>query len=127
MSRALAVADVVEINRKVTGEQVVALLDVGKLDGALSRPFHSFGGALLIPERFGQAGALLEGLVAAHAFSDGNKRTAWISVKTFLRICDRPLRKIAAERVADFVEAVAVHKVAGSDIAATLAEWETGR
>lgn len=54
------------------------LLDRGKLEGALAAPLLTFEGRLLHPSSVERAAVLLLELVKAHAFADGNKRTAWV-------------------------------------------------
>lgn len=54
------------------------LLDRGKLERALAAPLLTFEGRLLHPSSVERAAVLLFELVKAHAFADGNKRTAWV-------------------------------------------------
>lgn len=61
-----------------------ALLDRGRLNSALARPLHTFGGKPLYPDTMTQAAALLHALCLDHPFIDGNKRTAWKSCTVFL-------------------------------------------
>ncbi|MBM6980037.1 MAG: type II toxin-antitoxin system death-on-curing family toxin [Actinomyces succiniciruminis] len=61
-----------------------AIIDDGKLRSACGRPFHTFGGEVLFPTLAGRAAALLEAINQAHAFPDGNKRTAWMCLGYFL-------------------------------------------
>ncbi|MCZ4586470.1 type II toxin-antitoxin system death-on-curing family toxin [Rhodococcus opacus] len=98
----------IETNRKLTKSNH-AVLDQGKLEGALGRPMHTFGGDLLYPTLLGRAGALLDALVSAHAFRDGNKRTAWLSVNIYLNAFGSHI-EVAKPEAADFVEAVALHE-----------------
>ena len=61
--------------------------DDGLLDGALARPLNRWnyeGGDGL--DVFDVAAAYAFGLTKAHAFHDGNKRTAWITAVTFLAL-----------------------------------------
>ena len=66
-------------------EQSEAMLLGGgleKLDGALSRPeqhAHYYEADLAQ-----QAAVLAQGIVEAHAFQDGNKRVAYLSLRVFL-------------------------------------------
>lgn len=86
------------------------VLDRGKLESALAAPLHTFGGRLLNPSTVEQAAVLLTGLVKAHAFSDGNKRTAWVCTATYVSLEGLRLKDIPGSEVADFVEAVAVDR-----------------
>ncbi|MBP3088373.1 type II toxin-antitoxin system death-on-curing family toxin [Corynebacterium sp. sy017] len=80
--------DVVIARNAIINRSDVAscLLDRGKLESALARPLHTFDKELLYPTIFHRAAALLEGIAAAHAFYDGNKRTAWLSCSVYLEL-----------------------------------------
>lgn len=60
------------------------LRDEGLLQGALQRPINKsqYEGA----DTFGCAAAYAFGIAKAHAFVDGNKRTAFVTSVTFLRL-----------------------------------------
>jgi death-on-curing protein len=58
--------------------------DFALLHSACERPKASFQGQYLYPTIFSKAGALLQSLCMNHPFTDGNKRTAWMSTKRFL-------------------------------------------
>ncbi|MCT7966440.1 type II toxin-antitoxin system death-on-curing family toxin [Laspinema sp. D1] len=60
--------------------------DEGLLDSALAQPQATFGGQLLHPTLPEQAAAYLYHLAKNHPFVDGNKRTAFAVMDTFLRI-----------------------------------------
>ncbi|PSR16641.1 type II toxin-antitoxin system death-on-curing family toxin [filamentous cyanobacterium CCP3] len=60
--------------------------DEGLLDSALAQPKATFGGELLHPTLAEQAAAYLYHLAKNHPFVDGNKRTAFAVIDTFLRI-----------------------------------------
>ncbi len=60
--------------------------DVGLLDSALAQPQATFGGELLHPTLAEQAAAYLYHLSKNHPFVDGNKRTAFAVMDTFLRL-----------------------------------------
>ena len=53
------------------------------------------------------AAALLESMIKNHGFVDGDKRTSWILVTTFLDRSGYDLRLADNERVDDFVVSVA--------------------
>ncbi|MDR3539320.1 MAG: type II toxin-antitoxin system death-on-curing family toxin [Acetobacteraceae bacterium] len=74
----------------------VGVRDDGLLDSALARPLNHAGyGAPDVPEL-----AALYGLAIArnHPFIDGNKRTAYVALETFLRLngCRFPVRDAEA-------------------------------
>jgi death-on-curing protein len=59
--------------------------DQGLLDSALAQPQATFGGELLHPTIYAQAAAYLYHIAKNHPFIDGNKRTAFAVMDTFLR------------------------------------------
>ncbi|MGL5082955.1 MAG: type II toxin-antitoxin system death-on-curing family toxin [Microcoleaceae cyanobacterium] len=62
------------------------LRDAGLLDSALAQPQATFSGEFLHQTIAEQAGAYLYHLVMNHPFIDGNKRTAFAVMDTFLRV-----------------------------------------
>jgi death-on-curing protein len=56
------------------------------MESALAQPQATFGGELLHPTLPEQAAAYLFHLVKNHPFVDGNKRTAFAVMVTFLRV-----------------------------------------
>lgn len=60
--------------------------DFALLHSAVERPKASFMGKYLYPTLFAKAAALIQSLCMNHAFTDGNKRTAWGATKRFLWI-----------------------------------------
>ncbi|MDZ8222956.1 type II toxin-antitoxin system death-on-curing family toxin [Nostoc sp. ChiVER01] len=56
------------------------------LDSALAQPQATFGGELLHPTIHEQAAAYLYHLTMNHPFIDGNKRTAFAVMLTFLNL-----------------------------------------
>src|ERR1051326_2911585 len=81
----LTASEAVEINEQVLAEdgQQSLLVDEGKLESALMRPQMAahYEEADLVR----QAALLVSGVALAHAFVDGNKRTALIAGRVFLR------------------------------------------
>ena len=69
--------EVIGLNRRLIANDF-NVLDRGKLEGALAAPIQTFGRQYLISSVFGRTAELLMMLINAHAFSDGNKRTAWV-------------------------------------------------
>jgi len=60
--------------------------DLGLLDSALNRPFHSFAGTDLYENIFEKTAALIHSLLLNHPFVDGNKRTSTYLGYRFLQI-----------------------------------------
>jgi death-on-curing protein len=58
--------------------------DLGLLDSAVAQPRTSFGGKNLYPTLADKAAALAFSLVMNHPFADGNKRTGYGAMMTFL-------------------------------------------
>lgn len=56
----------------------------GLLDSAVNRPRGAFGRRDLYSSIFAKAAALGHSLVLNHSFVDGNKRTAWEAMHTFI-------------------------------------------
>lgn len=65
--------------------------DEGLLESAISQPQATFGGELLHPTIVEQAAAYLFHINKNHAFVDGNKRTAFDVMVTFLNLNDYEL------------------------------------
>ncbi|MBD2447356.1 type II toxin-antitoxin system death-on-curing family toxin [Nostoc sp. FACHB-152] len=69
----------------------LGIRDEGLLDSAIYQPQATFGGELLHPTIVEQAAAYLFHIANNHAFVDGNKRTAFDVMVTFLNINDYEL------------------------------------
>ncbi|WP_198036877.1 type II toxin-antitoxin system death-on-curing family toxin [Nocardia sp. BMG51109] len=98
------------------------LLDRGKLEAALARPMSTWDGQLWYPTVVQRAAALLDALAMAHAFLDGNKRTAWLSCNIYLNAFESRLCQIPPNEAADFVEGVVVNHYENDVIAAWLTD-----
>lgn len=87
------------------------VLDRGKLESALGRPMHTFDGQPMYPTVVQRAGVLLDGLAKAHAFQEGNKRTAWVSTTAYLAQNGFVLRQMDAEYAGSFVLSLVEHEI----------------
>lgn len=76
--------------------------DFTLLHSAVERPKATYDVLDLYPTLFTKAAALLQSLCLNHAFTDGNKRTAWIATKRFLYLNGFYLRVEIREAV-DFM------------------------
>ena len=88
MTRYLSVAQVIETHRGVMADhgQSSELAVVAKLESAVHRPEATAFGEDAYPTlSLNKAAALLHGLVAAHAFVDGNKRVGLAATILFLK------------------------------------------
>ena len=91
-----------------------------RLEAAVARPRQHayYGKADLIQ----QAAVLAQGLVASHCFVDGNKRTAWLSLTTFLEANGHT---VEAPVLSEVVERM-VHLTTRAESADDLARWLRG-
>ena len=80
--------------------------DEGLLESALAQPQATFGGQFLHPTISEQAAAYLYHIAMNHPFIDGNKRTAFAVMDTFLRLNGCALN-LTDERAYDLVIRVA--------------------
>lgn len=80
--------------------------DEGLLDSALAQPQATFGGQFLHPTISEQAAAYLYHIAMNHPFIDGNKRTAFAVMDTFLRLNGCALN-LTDDRAYDLVMRVA--------------------
>ena len=62
------------------------LRDLGRLEAALATQAQEVFGQELYTSLFEKAAALVRGIIADHAFVDGNKRTGMLAGLTFLRL-----------------------------------------
>lgn len=102
MTDFLTFDDVLEIRRGIAAPGPLLERKRSDLEAALGEPAQSWDGAPLHETTERQAAVLLRGIVAAHAFEDGNKRTAWMSCVVFLARNGLTLRahpREAADRV----------------------------
>ncbi|MDN5865499.1 MAG: type II toxin-antitoxin system death-on-curing family toxin [Gammaproteobacteria bacterium] len=60
--------------------------DEGLLESALARPQHLFAYANPAPDLADLAASLAYGLARNHPFVDGNKRTAYVSCRSFMEL-----------------------------------------
>lgn len=84
----LTKADVLKIhNRQIERfGGTTGIRDEGLLESALAQPQATFGGDFLHPTIYEQVAAYLYHLAMNHPFIDGNKRTAFAVMNTFLRV-----------------------------------------
>ena len=80
--------------------------DEGLLESALAQPQATFGGQFLQPTISEQAAAYLYHIAMNHPFIDGNKRTAFAVMDTFLRLNGCALN-LTDDRAYDLVMRVA--------------------
>lgn len=102
-TRFLSVEEVVQINQEAVERYggSAGVLNSNMLRSAVYQPQASYGGEPLYPDLFAQAAAYLISVALAHAFHDGNKRTAFACAVIFLRLngVRLKMRHRAAERL----------------------------
>ena len=84
----LSIDEVYTIHEKIIEKagSIASVRDFSLLHSAVERPKAAFGGNEFYPTIFLKAAALLHSLCMNHPFTDGNKRTSWVSAKRFLKI-----------------------------------------
>ena len=82
------IAEVIAIHQAIIKRAgtKAGIRDFSLLHSALERPKATFEGIDLYPSIFLKAAALLHSMTLNHPFSDGNKRTAWLTTKRLLNI-----------------------------------------
>ena len=100
----LDITEVHEMHRAIIDRSggTAGVRDFALLHSAVERPKATFGGVDLYPNIWAKAASLLQSLCLNHAFTDGNKRTAWGSTKRFLWLNGYHLRAKPKEG-ADFM------------------------
>ena len=96
--------------------------DQGLLESALAQPQAAFGGQLLHPTIHEQAAAYLYHLAKNHPFLDGNKRTAFAAMETFLILNGYELT-LSDEEAYQMVLDVAQSLLEKDALARQLAQW----
>ena len=85
--RYLGLDDYLAIAVEVSGQQVETIVratNTDLADSALHAPAASFGGHEFYPDFVDKAAVLIVRLAKNHPLPDGNKRTAWASLRLFL-------------------------------------------
>lgn len=108
------------MNRMNDADQA-GVKDHGLLEFALHRPEQSLFGQDAYPSIFDKAAAFLESLVKNHCFHNGNKRTAYLVTKSFLKLNGFQLQMERADAV-EFIVDIAQGKYSLESIARVLKE-----
>ncbi|MBD2210827.1 type II toxin-antitoxin system death-on-curing family toxin [Nostoc linckia FACHB-104] len=93
--------------------------DEGLLDSALAQPQATFGGELLHPTIYEQAAAYLYHLAMNHPFIDGNKRTAFAVMDTFITLNGYSLN-LSVEETYNMVIQVVQREISKEELSAFL-------
>jgi death on curing protein len=121
----LPIEAVVEANRilvETTGEAHF-VRDAGLLDSALARPQNAF--AYGADDIVALAVRLMAGIAHAHAFEQGNKRTAFVAMAQFLEINGYRLTIEDSRPWADTVIALVEHQLSEEDFVHRLRPFVT--
>lgn len=94
------------------------LRDEGLLEAALNAPFQSFDGVEMFPSLQQKAARLGYGLIANHAFLDGNKRIGAHAMLVFLALNDIEL-EYTQQELSDMILRVA----SGTDSLEDMVRW----
>lgn len=100
------------------------LRDKGAIESALARPMNleAYGN----PDIADLAAAYVHGIARGHAFTDGNKRTAWVTGRLFLADNGARLEFDPLDAVR-LMEGVAAGNISESEVAAWLRSRLAGR
>jgi len=111
-----AVVDVAHAQSLARWGGLAGVRDEGAILSALARPANQAASG--DPDTADLAATYLHGMVKAHGFVDGNKRTAWLVARIFLGLNGGALRH-------DPIEAtmMVIHVAAGSLSESSCAEW----
>ena len=117
----LNIDDVYTIHQEIIlrAGSIASVRDFSLLHSAVERPKATYGGKDMYPTIFSKAAALLHSLCMNHSFTDGNKRTSWISTKRFLKMNGYYLKAVRIEAVA-FMLSVDNDKLPLKDISSWL-------
>jgi death-on-curing protein len=106
--------------------QQAILLSLEKLESAVARPLTESFGVEFFPSLAEKAAALLQGIVIAHPFMDGNKRAGFAAMMVFLRR-NGAYEVVDHDAIYDFVIAVTTGRLREvPDIAERLRELFPG-
>jgi death-on-curing protein len=104
------------INMSFCGEGA-GIRDLNGVRGIVDRPKSQYMETIFFPTVFDKAAALLHGFATTQYFSDGNKRTAFLSATVFLSANGRVWGNISADDAEPFLLGVAANKIAIDDVA----------
>ncbi|WP_405632081.1 type II toxin-antitoxin system death-on-curing family toxin [Streptomyces sp. NBC_01174] len=122
--RHIQIDEILAIARTVNGTEH-SVRDMGLLVSAIERPRTNVFGTELYPTLHEKAAALLHSVARHHALIDGDKRTAWLAMRVFLRFNGVSVSTVPppVSVAGPFVEQVAQDNVDVPAIAKRLATW----
>ena len=116
-------ADYLAIAVEVTGLDTETILKVTNLnlaDSALHAPAAGFGDTDFYPDFVDKAAVLIVRLARNHPLPDGNKRAAWVALRTFVDLNGWTWAKTPS---VDEAEQAVVAVAAGETNEAAMADW----
>ena len=123
----LDLADYLAIVTEVTGLDVETAIRVTNLDladSALHAPQAGWGETDLYPDFVDKAAVLVTRLTKSHPLPDGDKRAAWVALRTFIELNDRQWSPYPS---VDEAERVMLDVAGGTWSEHEVAEWLTSR
>ncbi|MDB1088594.1 Fic family protein [Streptomyces sp. ACA25] len=122
--RYIQIDEILTIARKVNGAEH-SVRDLGLMVSAIERPRTHVFGTELYPTLHEKAAALLHSVARHHALIDGNKPSAWLAMRVFLRLngVSSGTAPPPASLAGPFVEDVAQDLVDVPVIAKRLLAW----
>ncbi|MEH2446032.1 MAG: type II toxin-antitoxin system death-on-curing family toxin [Nostoc sp.] len=122
----IAKEDVILIHDELVSEtgESLNILNEGLLDSAVYSPQATFGGEYLHPTIYEQASAYLFHIACNHAFEQGNKRTAFATMVTFLNVNDYDI-EITEEEAEKLMVQVVTHEISKEELPAILKNYMT--
>lgn len=119
----LTLEQLLEIHALVVNETggSSGIRDLGRLESAIAVQTQNVFGEELYPSLVHKASALLRGIIADHAFIDGNKRTAMLASLTLLQINGLKFQANIGE-IEDFAVQIATDKLDTKSIAKWLSD-----
>ncbi|WP_432067842.1 type II toxin-antitoxin system death-on-curing family toxin [Streptomyces sp. C10-9-1] len=121
-ARYVQIDEILTIARTVNGTEH-SVRDMGLLVSAIERPRTHVFAVELYPALHEKAAALLHSVARNHALIDGNKRTAWLAMRVFLRFNGAGTGPPPVSVAGPFVEHVAQDGVDVPVIAQRLSDW----
>ncbi len=118
--------DVIRIHDELVSEtgESSNIINEGLLDSALYSPQATYCGEYLHPTIYEQASAYLFHIACNHAFEQGNKRTAFAAMVTFLNANDYDI-EITEEQAEKLTLQVVTHEISREQLPAILKNYVT--
>ena len=120
----LTVADVLFIAENALGidaERLKRVADIGAVESALAAPFAGWSDQDLYPDPARKAAVLCSRLLRNHPLPDGNKRVAFVCMRTFLDMNGLLWNAPSPAEAAHMVESLAAREVSEEDFTAWVA------